>query len=727
MAEGSREGVPGGGRRRGTVARKPKGGRSAESQAREVVRKAEFAQKARFDRADIGPIPPCKDPELREEVSRDLVAWHTKLFPNTTGLKPLGEVQIKSSQVSQQVIIHGGRTQKLEPRGYGKTTRSQQEAMWAVFHGYRHFPVVIGSSKEKAAEILGDIKRMLMGNTLLQDLYPEICYPFYKLGGKAINADYQHSQGQFTKLKWEKDRIVLPVVYRNGKPVATSNAIIGVKSITNARGMKQGIFNGEVRRPDMMFLDDLQTFEDAINKDRVRKLLLLLRKDIFRLGGHSKSMAVLKCATIIDADDVPDTLTRDKSFQTVRYKMVIKMPDNMKIWLGQYAEILKDYDSNDPNGQVNAKRKARDFYLERQEEMDRGAELSWEWAYEWKEDLEVSALQHAMNILIADGQDAFNSECQNMPIRADDNKERVKATRAELKAAVAEGIERGKVPIETNRNYAFIDPQKEILYWAAGAVKSNGMNSHVFEYGTYPKQASLYFYHTRPNTPISEVYPNVDWVSAVYLAVEELVTELVEREWSYQGGDDRVKLDRIFIDVNMAECEEQLVALCRDHRHAGLLVPYKGRPIKARSKTLLEEWKQEPGDERGLNWIKRRREKRGVKILYGAADFWKTQVHRSIRAPGPTPGSMSFFAGSDHQHELFFDHLLSENESLESSSKTGRTQHEWTQPPGAQNHWLDCLAGILVGASSEGCTFEDQPEPRKRKVRRIRYADRRTV
>src|SRR5690606_16697500 len=70
------------------------------------------------------------------------------------------------------------------------------------------------------------------------------------------------------------------------------------------------------------------------------------------------------------------------------------------------------YDPEDPEDQARAHEDATALYAAKREYADAGAVVSWEHCYE---EGELSAIQHAYNILIDDGPDVFASECQNEP------------------------------------------------------------------------------------------------------------------------------------------------------------------------------------------------------------------------------------------------------------------------------------------------------------------------
>jgi hypothetical protein len=85
-------------------------------------------------------------------------------------------------------------------------------------------------------------------------------------------------------------------------------------------------------------------------------------------------------------------------------------------WLTTYKQMRGDYDPDIIGEQRKAHQRATQFYLDNQDIMDDGAEVAWHFIP--LEDGEVSAIQHAMNIMCDDGEEVFSSECQNEPKRA---------------------------------------------------------------------------------------------------------------------------------------------------------------------------------------------------------------------------------------------------------------------------------------------------------------------
>src|SRR5687767_13636676 len=105
---------------------------------------------------------------LRQQCADDLEAFNVKVFPNSTGLKPLGQVQRDSIAHDQSVIRGGGRVCKAEPRAYGKTTRTCNGALWGDLYGYRRMIPVFSANLEKSKnQIIARWKAEIQGNDLL--------------------------------------------------------------------------------------------------------------------------------------------------------------------------------------------------------------------------------------------------------------------------------------------------------------------------------------------------------------------------------------------------------------------------------------------------------------------------------------------------------------------------------------------------------------------------------
>jgi hypothetical protein len=108
----------------------------------------------------------------------------------------------------------------------------------------------------------------------------------------------------------------------------------------------------------------------------------------------------------------------------------------------------------------------------------------------------------------------------------------------------------------------------------------------------------------------------------------------------------------------------------------------------------------------GLNWrVPAVTGKRAVRHVVFDTNYWKSFVHARLAVPIGDPGSMSVFGSGKKApdlHRLLAEHLTSEYRVR--TEGRGRTVDEWKlRAAGADNHWLDGLAGAAVAASMEGC------------------------
>jgi len=655
---------------------------------RERERKAEFAKKRRSETSDIGKIPACRNKELRDACATDLALWHSEVFRNSTGLKPFGPVQRDSIEISKNVIINGGRNQKIEPRGYGKTSRLSQEGLWALLYNYRNYIALFSAVAEQIVE---GIKYELENNDVLFDLFPQVCYPIRKLEGKAQRAISQHSCGEATKLRYLADRIVLPTV--KGFEGSGNNLVI--RNISNARGLVIRQAKGTLR-PDLLLLDDIQTDDQAQSATAIRKSLKKIRKSLLRLGGHSYTISVLMACTIMEPDDVPDQLAADPSWLTVRYQMLESMPTNLELWLTNYADIRQNYKEGDIESQRAAHRNATVFYRKNRTKMDAGAIATWEWAFAWNDPdaQEISAIQHAMNILIDDGEEAFWAECQNKPKRQVVPSTSVKSTRDEIKQSCIY-IPRSIVPLEATRLVAFSDVHKNLLYWVTMAA-GPGLR-HVVEYGTWPPQSDRYFSLDLAKNTIGDRFPDLSMKEAVQAAVTELATELIGRHWRGQTPGSIFSINRQAFDCNWGPTEKNVKKAIRNHVHRGILIASHGRAVPARDRHM-DEWQRKPGEEKGPAWIRKKQTTKAVEMVLWDTNDWKTNTHIALSTPNESEETLTIFEGTDSDHELFFDHVLGESDALVVSR---RAVNEWKLKPGAENHYFDCLVGCMVLASLE--------------------------
>jgi hypothetical protein len=123
-------------------------------------------------------------------------AAHVDLFTNSSGKKPLGSAQIDSANHTNRILKNGGKILKLEPRGFGKTTRLANEFLLAILGGIRSYALISAASSLKGQDILDQIISELVSNEELYKLFPKECEAFINAYGNPARARHLHVDGE---------------------------------------------------------------------------------------------------------------------------------------------------------------------------------------------------------------------------------------------------------------------------------------------------------------------------------------------------------------------------------------------------------------------------------------------------------------------------------------------------------------------------------------------------
>lgn len=664
--------------------------------------------------ADIGEIPRVAKPRRKAKCKRDLHAFLTSYFPHSTGLKPFSDDHRRVIQRLQQCVLSGGQFAEAMFRGSGKTTIIENATLWATLYGHRKFVPLIGANDGMARGNLDSIKMELEENDLLHEDFPEVCHPIRCLEGRPQRCATQSHNGGRTHIGWTAEYVVLPTIAKS----PASGAMIKPMGITaSLRGMKHKLPSGQQVRPDLVLLDDPQTDESASSPSQVAKRLGIIKKSVLRLGGHNKKIAVVMCATVIQPDDVVDQILDQKknpAWQSERIKMVKRWADRHEdLWLGEYAAIRNTFDPDDPGDQKRAHKEATAFYLERREEMDAGCQIAWEHCYD--SETEASAIQHAYNILIDDGEEVFASECQNEPQRQTGDLEALTVDRI---AAKVSGYARGEVPRDCETLTAFIDVQGKLLYWVAVGWTPE-FSGHVLDYGTWPDQKRRYFTLRDARITLRKLAPGADEEGAIFAGLRDLTAAILGREWRRTDGA-AMRIGRCLVDANWGESTDTVKSFCRQSQYAAILMPSHGRGIRA-SQAPIALWGTQ--HHKGHYWAVTKPQGRDVRSIVYDTNYWKKRVYDGLAMPEGSKGSIGLYKATAETHRIFAEHVMAETPVK--TEANGRTVFEWNAQPGRDNHFFDGIVGSIVAASLAGVTREidrrkaAQPQRRRRKVQYI--------
>lgn len=656
---------------------------------------------------DIGPIPDIVNLKRREACERDPEKYYKEYFPDVFRL-PFSNDHRETIEIMDDVAKNGGFVPLVMARGSGKTALCRRFAIRSVSYGWRQFLLLIGADSGLANRSLSAIKKELRFNRRLLEDFPEICWPIRCLEGKSIKAGSQHVGGEPTLIIWTDGRLVLPTV----KGSIASGAMIDVTGITGqVRGRNELKSDGREIRPDLFILDDPQTHESAYSVSQVETREQILMADIIEGAGPGEETCGIIPCTIIKRGDLADRLFDKKlhpEFRGRMFKALYALPTNEAIW-NRYAEVLRNaLEEEDDTGKVNV------FYLKHRAELEEGAAVAWP---DRKKKKFVSALQELMTLKILNP-GVFASEYQAEPL---DLSLEINDLTPAIIANKLNKLDQGIVPGDTAVLTAFIDVQKNILYYLVAAW-ADGFTGSIVDYGTWPETGSSWFRLAQlDKMMLAKATKLANLEEQLYEAMTQLTKKLLGREWKGDGGGiSRIPL--CLIDGNWPESKNVVYQFCRQSPFAANLLPSRGHYYGAKMMPISDKPRKE-GTRRGFEWeIPPAAAGRPKSHLHWDTNFWKSHVHARLSAAMGSKGCLSLF-GSDHrQHRMLSEHLTSEYRVR--VEVPGRAVDEWQEKTGEDNHWFDCLVGSAVAASVLGISMDQVHESTKLKAqKRVSFSE----
>lgn len=683
-------------------------------------RQLRYQARKNEEEATIPGLPKVHDPERRDACKYDLHLFLTTYFPHSTGLKPFSDAHKDAILRMQMAILEGGSVVlTCFPRGFGKTTISENTAIWATLYGHRRFVPIIGADKGAASDNIDSLKFELTENDLLVEDFPEVCLPFKALDNKSQRCANQKHEGQLTYIRWSAEELGFAWIRgADGNYLPNSGATFRCLGITGRiRGMSIKTPDGQKMRPDFFILDDPQTDESALSPTQCEKRLSIYQKSVLRLGGHQKLLSGLINATVIEPEDMVDTLLSHEKHPEVE-GLRIPMLKSMSaahdtLWMEKYADIRRTYNPDDPRDRRRAINEANEFYQNNRAAMDAGAEATWSYCFA-EQDGELSAIQHAYNILIDDGPTVFASECQNQPIsRLPIGMEFLTAeemldTRVGHHALVPRGVE----------TVSFhIDVQKNALYYCVTGF-TDDFTVYPIEYGIFPEQRGGRLEYGRASNTLEKKYPGMSDEKILESAVCDLVRQLCGKSWS---RDDGVKVS---VQCGLVDGGYQSDAVQAGIARSGekeVYVAY-GRGIKAADTPMMQLPKrnnEKRSKDMFVPWLMRLdQNRRSTRYVLFCTNSVKTFVHRRIKSKIGDPGSFMLPRGN---HKEFAQMVCSSEYPTETEGPHGKVLEWQILPTKPDNHLFDALVGSVVAASITGrlkfgeqTAIQAKPEKRKK-------------
>lgn len=662
-------------------------------------------------KAEIGEIAPVADPKRRESCKNDAHKFLVKYFPHTTGLSPFSDDHKRVIKRFERAAKKGGRFFNLVFRGFAKTTISVNLCLWMMLYGWRMLVVLIGANRAAAKDLLDAIKSELETNELLAADFPEVIQAIKALEGKNQRCASQTCGGELTHIEWTKDRIVFPTVAGS----VASGATVVTRGITSSiRGIGQRRADGTQQRPDFVICDDLQTDSSASSQQQVRKRLMTLMKSILKLAGHNSTIACVVNGTIIETDDLMDRLRDPLQFpgwQGETVKMVRSWSAaHETLWMGEYARLRKSFDPTNPSDQERAHREATEFYRKNRKEMDLGCQVSWEHCYD--HETELSAIQHAYNFLIDDGEEVFAAECQSEPIKADAGLEQLKAADIIYKLS---GLAHREVPKDAARITCYIDTQDE-SFWYVVIAWTNNFVGFVIDYGVWPEKNSRDGSKKKLRLSLSQKYPTLNVKEARWRAgLSDLCDELLSREWFDAEGRAH-QITFALVDVADGDASIPLRSWVKQSKMWSKILRCSiGLGLKPADTPLGERKRTDDEIRRGLNWVEKRDKKvRGGSLVYIDTNSWKTFTLNRWRSGSRRPdndssyrpnepGALYLWGTDPFTHSTFGSHQTSETFTRLKNERSGRSMDFWALKPNRpDNEYFDGTVGNCVLADYAG-------------------------
>lgn len=598
---------------------------------------------------------------------------------------PSSHDQDESIEKIDHATVSGGSYAQAAPRGDGKTQRSKAGALWAALSGRSRYLAAIGATGKLGKRLIIEITQELADNELLAEDYPEICLPIREAFARPNRSKYLTVNGAPARLECTTTKLVFPTI--DGMPKGPAGCVIeGAGILEASRGLRHTTPDGETLRPELLIIDDFQTRGSAKSATQCQERLDIIRAGLKKMAAPDKALAcICNCTVIVRGDAADQLLDPEKSpeWHGTRRKMVYEWPKRKDLW-DHYAELRKDGMRRDDDG-----KEATAFYRKNRKAMDEGAKVGW---IHRKRPGELSAIQCAYNILIDDGEEAFEAECQNNPISRSHSQYEITP---QIVTSRVNGFARLTAPADVVGVCAAADVNYVGFNWVIMAGTSTGA-AYVVAWGKAPEGRNLI---DRKRAT------GFDTQKAIRDGGAELIKNM--NDTVIMCGDRPRNIDLLLMDCGFEM--DTIFAMCGSVRLPMRVLPVRGAPaqkyrVQKDCKRFGEGWHL-------ANW-----ERKGAVVVLDA-DYWQESTQRAFLAAPGTPGSMSLYQAPEREHRRYGDELCGERLVEHVRGQTGDF-YKWAPTPGVRNDLLDATkyarAGLAaLGMGGGGTAVAAQPQARR--------------
>ena len=251
------------------------------------------------------------------------------------------------------------------PRGYAKSTiKALIKPIHDICYGLEKYIVFISATKPQAIQKLKDIRREVLTNDFLVDVYG-IKFPSRRVGAESFEV---HA---------ESGEILLQAVGAG----------------TEIRGIRFG-----EARPTKIILDDVEDSEEVLNEEIREKVADWFFEVISNLGSEHTNIEVV--GTILHRESLLMRLSKNPAYRSRIYKAIESWAERGDLW-EQWRKIYNNIDN------VEREKDGDAFFEKHKDEMLKGTKVLWP---------EKEPYLDLMKQLEERGKRAFMKEKQNAPL-----------------------------------------------------------------------------------------------------------------------------------------------------------------------------------------------------------------------------------------------------------------------------------------------------------------------